>query len=571
MLAAGMAARQNEARGRVAPIRAGQAFPPDIPGRVRLFSLTYTDAVRLKSLTYTRTGAAMSMRTDRRRFLQASAAGGALVGLGDLGFLSKLRPVSADEARLDPKVVRLQPEIEPIVRLLEDTPREKLLEEVAGRIKRGLTYQEVLAALLLAGVRNVQPRPHVGFKFHSVLVVNSAHLASLGSPDTDRWLPIFWALDYFKSAQAQDVREGNWTMGPVEESAVPPSGRAREAFIAAMDRWDEAATDAAVAGLARTAGANEIYELFFRYGCRDFRDIGHKAIFVANSRRTLECIGWQHAEPVLRSLAYALLQRENVNPATSDEPADRPGRHNIARAARIREGWSAGKCDSSASADLLSTLRHGSDDDASRQVVELLNRGIAPQSIWDALFDGAGELLLRQANIVSLHAITTTNALHYAYQASGNDLTRRLLMLQNAAFLTLFRQALGDRGKKSEARIDQLEPAGTNGSSGTKESKGAIEEIFAESSHDKVSAARKALAYLQAGHEPDDLIHAARRLVFLKGDDAHDYKFSSAVLEDYFNASPSSRERYLAASMLLLPATGDKDNNLVKRTRAALA
>ena len=149
-----------------------------------------------------------------------------MAGLGDLGFLSGLRPISADEAKLDPKVVRLQPEIEPLVRLLEDTPRNRLLEEVAGRIKKGASYQEVLAALLLAGVRNIQPRPNVGFKFHAVLVVNSAHLASLGSPDTDRWLPIFWALDHFKSSQAQDVKEGNWTMGPVNEKAVPPPGRA---------------------------------------------------------------------------------------------------------------------------------------------------------------------------------------------------------------------------------------------------------------------------------------------------------------------------------------------------------
>src|SRR5262245_16057403 len=350
----------------------------------------------------------MRMPTDRRRFLRSSAAGATLVGLGDLGFLSKFRPVSADEAKLDPKVVRLQPEIEPIVRLLEETPRERLLEEVAGRIKKGLSYQEVLAALLLAGVRNVQPRPHVGFKFHAVLVVNSAHLASLGSPDTDRWLPIFWALDHFKSAQAQDVKEGNWTMGPVDEKAVPPPGRAREAFIAAMDRWDEAATDAAIAGLARTAGSNEIYELFIRYGCRDFRDIGHKAIYVANSWRTLNCIGWQHAEPILRSLAYALLQHDGANPADRDDPADRPGRHNQLLATRIKEGWSAGRCDPLAAADLLSTLRTGSDDDASRQVVEILNRGVSPQTIWDALFDGAGELLLRQPNIVSLHAITTT-------------------------------------------------------------------------------------------------------------------------------------------------------------------
>src|SRR5207253_6181804 len=135
---------------------------------------------------------------------------------------------------------------------------------------------------------------------------------------------------YFKSSQAQDVREGNWTMGPVDESAVPPAGRAREAFLAAMDRWDESAADAATAGLARTAGANEIYELFFRYGARDFRSIGHKAIFVGHSWRLLQFIGWQHAEAVLRSLAFALLNHDlkNTTPALSDDPADRPWRRN---------------------------------------------------------------------------------------------------------------------------------------------------------------------------------------------------------------------------------------------------
>jgi hypothetical protein len=62
------------------------------------------------------------------------------------------------------------------VRLFEDTPRERVLEEVASRVRKGLPYRDVLAALQLAGVRNIQPRP-VGFKFHAVLVVNSAHLA----------------------------------------------------------------------------------------------------------------------------------------------------------------------------------------------------------------------------------------------------------------------------------------------------------------------------------------------------------------------------------------------------------
>ena len=170
----------------------------------------------------------MVPRFPRRTFLGTAAAGSALLGLGDLSFLSKLHPVSADEAKPDPKLVRLDAGIEPLVRLLEETPREKLLEEVAARIKKGLNYRELLAALQLAGVRNVQPRPRVGFKFHAVLVVNSAHLASLSSPDGDRWLPIFWSLDYFKSAQAQNQKEGGWRMGPVAESKVPSARKAEQ-------------------------------------------------------------------------------------------------------------------------------------------------------------------------------------------------------------------------------------------------------------------------------------------------------------------------------------------------------
>ncbi len=510
----------------------------------------------------------MNLGTNRRRFLGTSAAGGALLGLGDLGFLSRLRPVSAAEAALDPRVVRLEPEIEPLVRLLEETSRDRLLEEVAARIKHGLCYRDLVAALLLAGVRNVQPRPSVGHKFHAVLVVNSAHLASLASPDTDRWLPIFWALDYFKDSQARDVSEGNWTMAPVDESAVPPARRAKAEFTTAMDRWDEAAADTAIAGLARSAGTNEVYETFFRYGMRDFRSIGHKAIYVANSLRTLQCIGWQHAEPVLRSLAYALLNHSGEdNPAEHDYAADRSWRHNQNRAAKIKEGWTGGASSAAAAADLLGTLRRGTGDEACDQVVELSNRGVGPQSIWDALFDAAGELLLRQPGIVSLHAVTTTNALHFAFQASGDDQTRRLLMLQNAAFLPEFRAAMGGRGKVREARIDQLEPLAASASSA---GPSAIEEIFADASRDRMTAARKALAYLQAGHDPALLIDAARRLVFLKGDDPHDYKFSSAVLEDYYHASPQWRDRYLASSLLLLPGSADRDNNLVKRTRAAL-
>src|SRR5437763_7692776 len=171
---------------------------------------------------------------SRRQFLKTAAVAGATAGLGDFSFLRCHPRVAAEEAKLDSKIVRFHPDIEPLVRFLEETPRERLLEEVAARIHHGLTYRELLAALLLAGVRNIQPRP-VGFKFHAVLVVNSAHLDSISSPDSDRWLQIFWALDHFKSSQAQDVKEGDWTMRPVDESKVPAGQKAKQAFIEAVE------------------------------------------------------------------------------------------------------------------------------------------------------------------------------------------------------------------------------------------------------------------------------------------------------------------------------------------------
>jgi len=88
----------------------------------------------------------------------------------------------------------------------------------------------------------------------------------------------------------------------------------------------------------------------------------------------------------------------------------------------------------------------------------------------------------------------------------------------------------------------------------------------------QMAASRQVLAYLS--HDPEGLsefITAARRLIFLKGNNSHDYKFSSAVLEDYQHLSPGWRERFLAASVFNLRGSGDKDNELVKRTRAALS
>ena len=502
------------------------------------------------------------MVVSRRGFLATSAAASGFCSTATL--FPGLSRITAAEARLPDGIVRLRPEIEPLVQFIETTERGRLLEEIGVRIRNGLSYRELLAALLLAGVRNVEPRPAVGFKFHAVLVVNSAHLASEAAPDTDRWLPILWALDEFKSSQAKDVQEGNWTMSPVDESRVPAGAALRADFHQAMQVWDAGLADVAAAGVARQLDAGATLDLFAEYAARDFRSIGHKPIYLANAWRTLQTIGWEHSEPILRSLAYALLNHNGEpNPAKSDLVADRSWKVNRELSQGVRSDWEHGRVDDGAVRELVTTLHTCTATEASQAVVSQLNAGLGAQSIYNALHLAAGELLMRQPGIVSLHASTTTNALRFLFEHVSASSTRLALLLQNAAFLPQFRESMKSRGAVGADRI--LELSAAENAAGI-----SLESIFAETGRSRLTAGRQVLSWLSAGNSSQQLTDAARRMIFLKGNDSHDYKFSSAVLEDSLKLSPEYQHRFLAASSWLLKGSSQPTNSLVDRIRAAL-
>ncbi len=173
------------------------------------------------------------------------------------------------------------------------------------------------------------------------------------------------------------------------------------------------------------------------------------------------------------------------------------------------------------------------------------------------------EWLAVQPGIVGIHCLTSANALHYAYQTSSNDDTRKLALLQAVSFLPLFRQAMLGRGKLADLRIDALEKT---------DAKKGIDDVFVEAGKDRLTAARKALTLLvEQPSRAEEMMATARRLIFAKGRDSHDYKYSSAVLEDYYTVSPKYRPNFLAAAMFQLRNAGEKDNDLIQRTRNALA
>jgi hypothetical protein len=142
-----------------------------------------------------------------------------------------------------------------------------------------------------------------------------------------------------------------------------------------------------------------------------------------------------------------------------------------------------------------------------------------------------------------------------------------MALLQNAAFVTMFRDAMRSRGRVKDITIDELSDGESAGDT-------SPDQILAELGSEPMSAARNLFAYLKQpngdAQPAQAFMDAARVLVFLKGNDAHDYKFSSAVLEDYHHVSPAWRDTYLAANIFMLCNAKERDNQLVERTRAAL-
>src|SRR5262245_26291374 len=122
----------------------------------------------------------MSRAPSRRHVLLSAVAAGSSVALGEWAPLIPLGPASADEARVTPSLVRFGPDIEPVVRLIEETPENRCVAAVVEQLRKGLPYRHLLAALYLAAIRAARWHgSEIHAYDHNAYVVHSAHQLAL--------------------------------------------------------------------------------------------------------------------------------------------------------------------------------------------------------------------------------------------------------------------------------------------------------------------------------------------------------------------------------------------------------
>lgn len=513
------------------------------------------------------------MKSRRRQFLQASAAAASLCLVDGI----RLQDLAALEGEPSDERIRFGPELEPIVRLIEETPREDCVRVFVDQLRQGLPYRKFLAASLFAGIRRARSN-HEVYKIHSVNQVSMDVLAE------ERLLPLFWGLNSFKQRQEDfaGTTMNRWR-GP-----LPTVEKAANQLREAIEIADQQQAESAIIALARGQGARPTMDLLWQYGCRNGGTGGHMAICLSNCFRALETIGWEEAEPALRFIIQDWFAANYVK-------ADRYHQGNQARVvqhlADLPSDWAGQHADKAATTELLSQIREGDGEKASQLAVEQLRRGVNAQAIWDAVHLGTAELLVRHKDgwgLASrpLHSNTSTNAMHYAFRTATAPPTRLLVLLQAVAWAT--DKVGGDRagGGLRDLSITELPSSDLPASS-----EDAVTQIFellptrhyrwdkkdgAVLSYgtraDADEACRK--VFVLARERPDAVplfVQTALSWLCRKAsNDSHEYKFLAAILEDTGWVSREWRPHLLAASVHYFHGNQSPDNPVIEQVRAAL-
>jgi hypothetical protein len=476
-----------------------------------------------------------------------------------------------------PAKVRFGPDIEPIVRLIEETPRERCVEVFVDQLRGGLPYRRFLAAAFFACVRRE-------YSHHEVYKIHAVHQVSMDVRTEERLLPLFWAINGFKQRQEDFPGESLKRL----RGSLPKPDQAAAELVEAAEHFDQERAELAIVALARNQGARRTMEQLWLYGCRNGGSGGHGAISVSNCFRALEIIGWQEAEPALRFVVQDLF---HFGWLKSDEYL----LPNTARAEQLLNtlppGWGGSQADRPATSALFAQIRNGKATEACDLAAKQLQDGIAAQAIWDAVHLATAELMVRHSSgwgLASrpLHSNTSTNALHYAYRTSSSPRTKLLVLLQAVAWAAS--KTSGDLAGKGLRDMSITELGGVAIPASSEK---AVAEIFELVPHrtyrwdpkdgavltygkreNADEACRKVFALTSERPEAVPLfVQTAHSWLCRKAsNDHHEYKFLAAILEDAALVSPEWQPHVLAASVHYFHGNQTPDNPVMQQARDAM-
>ena len=168
----------------------------------------------------------------------------------------------------------------------------------------------------------------------------------------------------------------------------------------------------------------------------------------------------------------------------------------------------------------------------------------------------------RSAGIVGIHAVTSANALHHAYNSATTPESRLLLLLQAAGWMAQFRTWAHAREKSLRSlSITDLDPNAERADPETIVSRSAAEV-------DKASAELVALARDIPARRR--FFAAALRSTIPRANEVHYYKYMAALIEDVPLVSNEWQPHLTAATLYYMKRPDEPEAEPISRARKAL-
>lgn len=255
------------------------------------------------------------MKTNsRREFLQQIGQGMLVAGVGySTAFEMGLTPAMADEGAT-PLTFGAH---EPLVRLLQDTPPEKLLPLIVARLKSGLELRELVASAALANARTFGGEDYIGF--HTMMALVPSYEMAKELPTSMQALPVLKVLYRNTNRCHEHGGHGKEVLHQLTSSANTP-GRTDEFSLREAVRNKDMTTAEQLLSRAVQSSALDGFNLLLP-AIEDCFDV-HRIVMPHRAWQLIDLVGKENAETMLRqSVHYCVNLEKNQKFVEMCQPA----------------------------------------------------------------------------------------------------------------------------------------------------------------------------------------------------------------------------------------------------------
>lgn len=279
--------------------------------------------------------------------------------------------------------------LEPLVRVMQETPANKLLPALVAKLQAGTDLRQLTAAAALANARTFGGEDYIGF--HTMMALSPAYHMARELSGAQQALPVFKVL-YRNTNRIQEFGGvAKEVLRPVKPADLSASQSGGELIRDAVRKKDTARAEQTLAALAQRSPEDAFNELLL--AVQEQSEV-HRVVMPYRAWDLLDVVGRQHAHTMLRQSVHYCVRAESYRRPGWDEP--RTLLTKLLDQHKLLEKKPGTRTADDKWVDQLSqTIFKSPPAQAAEAVAAALAEGFAPDVIGEALSLAANQLILR--------------------------------------------------------------------------------------------------------------------------------------------------------------------------------